>query len=82
MTMMKKRKEQNTKKEISLTATLSLPLRTGERAWFYANRHSISTSPVKQILEVSLDGVVFETQNTVYRLAYARLPAESEVMCA
>ena len=33
-------------------------------------------------LEVSQDGVVFETENTVYYLTYARRPAEIEVMCA
>ena len=40
------------------------------------------TSLVQQILEVSQDGVVFETENTVYYLTYARRPAEIEVMCA
>ena len=64
------------------TATLSLPLRLHERAWIITGARSLSTSLVQQILEVSQDGVVFETENTVYYLTYARRPAEIEVMCA
>ena len=80
------------KKHTHLTATLSLPLRLHERAWILTGSHerawiitgarSLSTSLVQQILEVSQDGVVFETENTVYHLTYARRPAEIEVMCA
>ena len=77
------------KKHTHLTATLSLPLRlherawilTDERAWIITGARSLSTSLVQQILEVSQDGVVFETENTVYHLTYARRPAEIEV-CA
>ena len=70
------------KTQIHLTATLSLPLRPHERAWILTGSRSLSTSLVQQILEVSQDGVVFETENTVYYLTYARRPAEIEVMCA
>ena len=70
------------KKQIHLPATLSLPLRLHERAWILTGSRSLSTSLVQQILEVSQDGVVFETENTVYYLTYARRPAEIEVMCA
>ena len=70
------------KKHAHLTATLSLPLRLHERAWILTGSRSLSTSLVQQILEVSQDGVVFETENTVYYLTYARRPAEIEVMCA
>ena len=70
------------KTQIHLTATLSLPLRLNERAWIITGARSLSTSLVQQILEVSQDGVVFETENTVYYLTYARRPAEIEVMCA
>lgn len=52
------------------------------RAWILTGSRSLSTSLVQQILEVSQDGVVFETENTVYYLTYARRPAEIEVMCA
>ena len=57
------------KKQIHLTATLSLPLRLHERAWILTGSRSLSTSLVQQILEV-------------YYLTYARRPAEIEVMCA
>ena len=70
------------KKSVHMTALLSLPLRLHERAWILSGGRSISTSLVEQILEVSQDGVVFETENTVYHLTYARGPAEVEVMCA
>lgn len=70
------------KKQIHLTATLSLTLRLHERAWILTGSRSLSTSLVQQILEVSQDGVVFETENTIYHLTYARRPAEIEVMCA
>ena len=70
------------KTQIHLTATLSLPLRPHETVWILTGSRSLSTSLVQQILEVSQDGVVFETENTVYYLTYARRPAEIEVMCA
>ena len=73
---------QEKKTQIPLPATLSLPLRLHERAWILTGSRSLSTSLVQQILEVSQDGVVFETENTVYYLTYARRPAEIEVMCA
>lgn len=72
----------SSKKHIHLTAVLSLPLRLHERAWILANSRTISTSHVERILEVSQDGVVFETENTVYHLTYTRQLAEIEVMCA
>ena len=70
------------KKSVNLTALLCLPLKLHERARIICGSQSLSTSPVTQILEVSLDGVVFETENTRYHLTYARRPAEIEVMCA
>ena len=70
------------KKDTYLTAVLSLPLRMHERAWLFTCGRSISTSLVKQILEVSQDGVVFGTENTVYHVTYAHRPAEIEVICA
>ena len=70
------------KKEILLTGQICFPLRVGERA--VINRIgscSIITSRVITIQEVSADGVVFETQNTIYHLSYTSEPV-SEVMCA
>lgn len=70
-------------KEQTLTGFLFLPLRVGERALICQdNRKSIMTSPVKEILEVSLYGVVFRTCNTTYRLNYTPSPNSNEVMCA
>lgn len=70
------------KKQVALTGYLSLPLRVGERAFIRHGSQSIVTSTVKTILEVSADGVVFETCNTIYSIVYALVPLESEVMCA
>ncbi len=70
------------KKQVALTGFLTMPLHVGERAWIHHGSQTISTSPVKQILEVSADGVVFETMNTIYSLIYTFIPIETEVMCA
>ena len=70
------------KKQVALTGYLSLPLRIGERALICHGCQTIMTSTVKTILEVSADGVVFETCNTIYSIVYALAPLESEVMCA
>lgn len=74
--------QNNRKKEIFVTGTLSLPLRVGERAWFFVNHRSVFTTSVEQILEVNFDGVIFQTRNTIYHLTYAHIPAKSEVICA
>ena len=65
------------KKEYVLTGILSLPLHLGERAWIYSYNQTFATSP-----EVSENGVVFETCNSIYRLSYTRVPMELEAMCA
>lgn len=70
------------KKQIVLTGSLSLPLRIGERAFILCQNQALSTTIVKQILEVSECGVIFETCNTIYRLRYATFPVATEVMCA
>ncbi len=70
------------KKETLLTGQSCLPLRVGERAVIIGTgSRSIMTSTVLFIQEVSADGVVFETQNTIYHLSYTSEPI-SEVMCA
>ena len=66
------------KKEYVLTGILHL----GERAWIYSYNQTFATSPVQSILEVSENGVVFETCNSIYRLSYTRVPMEMEAMCA
>ena len=70
------------KKEYHLTGVLSTPLHLGERAWIYSCSQTFATSPVQSILEVSENGVVFETCNSIYRLSYTRVPMEMEAMCA
>ena len=52
------------------------------RAWIYSYNQTFATSPVQSILEVSENGVVFETCNSIYRLSYTRVPMELEAMCA
>ena len=69
------------KKQIVLTGTLSLPLRIGEKAYLTYQNQSVITSQVKRILEVSAQGIVFETCNTIYRLNFTRI-TKMEVMCA
>lgn len=70
------------KKEITLTGHLSLPIHVGERAWIHTAGQFITTSLVKQILEVSEFGIIFETCNTIYNLSYTRVPIGTGVMCA
>ncbi|MDD2981017.1 MAG: hypothetical protein PHN80_13760 [Hespellia sp.] len=74
--------ESSLKKQVALTGFLVLPLRIGERAFISHGQQSIATSSVQQILEVSNDGIVFETRNTIYSLVYTTMPIETEVMCA
>lgn len=69
------------KKRQILTGTLSLPLRVGERAWICYGSHTITTTPVMHIWEVSTDGIIFETCNSIYELNYVFYP-NTEVMCA
>ena len=70
------------KKAITVTGTLLLPLRIGERAWISTPTHTFMTTAVERILEVSRNNIVFETRNTQYNLKYENIPNETEVMCA
>ena len=80
--MMNQKINTNCKKETLLTGQIWVPLRIGERAVIIGTgSRSIITSTVLLIQEVSADGVVFETQNTIYHLSYTSEPV-SEVMCA
>ena len=83
--MKRQRKEplQNVKKTIvTMTGTLSLPLRIGENAWIRTRHQFFTTSMILKILEVAEDGIKFETCNTIYNLRYETVPAESGVICA
>lgn len=73
---------QKPKKIVSITGSLSLPLRVDERAFIHSSGHSIITSKVKCILEVSDAGIIFETFHTVYNLRYETIAKPNEVMCA
>ncbi len=64
-----------------LTGALSLPLKVGERAWICYGSQTITTTPVQCIWEVSPDGLLFETYNTIYQLNFIS-EANTEVMCA
>ena len=70
------------KKAITVTGTLFLPLRIGERAWISTQTHTFMTTAVERILEVSRNNIVFETRNPQYNLKYENIPNETEVMCA
>ena len=60
----------------------STPVLPDGGAWIYSYNQTFATSPVQSILEVSENGVVFETCNSIYRLSYTRVPMELEAMCA
>ena len=71
--MMNQKINTNCKKETLLTGQICFPLRIGERAVIIGTgSRSIITSTVLLIQEVSADGVVFETQNTIYHLSYIK----------
>ncbi len=66
----------------TLSGWFHSPLRVGERAILSGvNGFSLLTSPILTILEVSNDGIVFETKNTIYHLVLTPKTI-SEVMCA
>ena len=75
-------KPKQAKKELFITGILSLPLRVNERALFFTSDKSVLTTPVQYIREVSMDGIVFETKNTIYHLTYSHQSSEIEVICA
>lgn len=79
----RKQELQNIKKAtVTMTGTLSLPLRIGENAWIRTRHQFFTTSMILKILEVAEDGIKFETCNTIYNLRYETVPAESGVICA
>ena len=55
-----------------VTGLLCRPLKLHEKAQIRSGSHTFSTSPVTQILEVSLYGVVFETEDVLYHLTYPK----------
>lgn len=79
----RKKQLQTTKKStVTMTGTLSLPLRIGEYAWIRTCHQLFTTSTVLKIMEVAEDSIKFETCNTIYNLKYETISTESGVMCA
>ncbi|MCQ4983413.1 MULTISPECIES: hypothetical protein [Lachnospiraceae] len=70
------------KRWITLTGYPAFPLRTGERVWIVCANNTFLTSTVQTILEASFDCLVFETQNTVYRLSNTAHVNQNEVKYA
>lgn len=70
------------KRWVTLTGYPAFPLRTGERVWIVCANNTFLTSTVQTILEASFDCLVFETQNTVYRLSNTAHVNKNEVKYA
>lgn len=70
------------KRWVTLTGYPAFPLRTGERVWIVCANNTFLTSTVQTILEASFDCLVFETQNTVYRLSNTAHINKNEVKYA
>lgn len=70
------------KRLVTLTGYPAFPLRTGERVWIVCANNTFLTSTVQTILEASFDCLVFETQNTVYRLSNTAHINKNEVKYA
>ena len=64
----------NSKKVISMTGTVLLPLRIGARATIFNNDDIIRTSIVASIKQVTQDSIIFETQNSIYCVAFSFSP--------
>ena len=69
------------KKYISLNGTVVLPLKIGARATIFSNEDVIRMSIVAEIKQVTRDSVIFETQNSVYRIVH-HLSPEPAAMAA
>lgn len=65
-----------TKNHVMLTGILTDVLRPGLPAQYLYNGNLIRTSTVKEILESTPDYVRFETLNSIYTIAYEKLPEE------
>lgn len=64
------------KKSVTLTSILMDVLRPGMPAQYLYNGNLIRTSTVKEILEATPNYVRFETRNSIYTIAYEKLPEE------
>ncbi len=71
------------KKFISVTGNLLFPLNEGRRAIIMQDSGYVVTSRVVEVIEVAPDHAVFETMNSIYRVAFERSPNKASLkMCA
>lgn len=75
------------KKRIDVCGKLLFPLKEGDKAVIVRGGDFIHTSRVVEILEIEADHVIFETMNSVYRVALAPFPIKAALptplaMCA
>lgn len=76
-----------TKKRVAVSGKLLFPLKEGDRAVIVRGGDFIHTSRVVEILEIETDHVLFETMNSVYRVALSPVPIKAALptplaMCA
>ena len=64
----------NIKKHITVSERLLFPLKEGDRAVIVRGGDFICTSRVMEVLEIETDHVLFETINSVYRVALEPVP--------
>lgn len=62
------------KRQISVTGSLTEVLRPGSPVTYLYNGNLIRTSTVQAILEASSSHVRFETQNSIYTICYNNPP--------
>lgn len=78
----KKNNKTTPKRQISITAILAGILRPGTPALFLYQGELIRTSAVQAILETAPDYVRFETQNSIYTIAFDTPPWEEAMTAA
>jgi len=62
------------KKVVSIEGTVLLPLKIGNHATIFVGEKVIRTSAVAAIKQVTRDSIIFETQNSVYCVAFSFSP--------
>jgi len=78
LTFFKRKADTDTpKKQICITGILAGILRPGTPALYLYRGELIRTSTVQAILEAAPDHVRFETLNTIYTIAFDKLPDQA-----
>jgi hypothetical protein len=62
------------KKVVFINGTLLLPLKIGARATIFKDDEIIRTSTVEAIKQVTQNNITFETQNSIYCVAFSFSP--------